>query len=417
MLLACCRAYCYALITLLGTTSLAAEGNPNSADASAAAQPTILEEITVYATRREQSDQEVPAMVDVVDADDADLAQAADVEDFLDDVTGVAARGDASGNEQWVYIRGFDEDQTLVLIDGRRQNMNTATEGRFYIDPELLRSVEVVRGASSTSYGGGAMAGVVAFETIDAADLLEPGESRAVVTSLGYRDASSEVAPALTGALRDDKIDLLLSASARNSGNIQQGDDSELYTDDQMTSGLFKTSSDAGPYKLGIEARAHNNSGRQADENEEDTETEFTIEDNQYSLRYQGFGNANPLLNPKAHLYINDTTYELEDLEGSSEGRSRGRDYSTLAATIDYQQQLGANQQLAYGLETYRDEQDGFDSTSSDGERDLVPDAEASFNGLYFQNEIALDLGLPIKLIPALGYDTFDYNVKLSYKF
>ena len=412
------RACCCALVALGIVASLAAEDNSSTGDTDAVARSMATEVVTVYAGRREQTDQELPAMVGVVDADDADRLQAADVEDFLDDVSGVRLRDDVSGNEQRAYIRGFEEDQTLVLIDGRRQNMSTRDEGRFYIDPELLQSAEVVKSASSATYGSGAMAGVVAFETKSAADLLEAGDDSALITGLGYRDASSEVAPAVTGALRVNKLDFLVSASGRSSGNIQQGDGSELYTDDEMLSGLFKSSYNAGSYKFGFEAHTHNNNGRQADEDENDTETALTISDNQYSLRYQSFGKSNPLLNPKAHLYLNDTTYELEDLEGSSQGRIRGRDYSTLGATIDYQHRLGAIQQLAYGLEIYRDEQDGYDNTSSDGDRNLTPDGEATFSGIYLQDEIDLRIGVPllkleklVRLIAALRYDTFAYDV------
>ena len=410
---------CCCALTILGMVSpLAAEDNSSAVNINAATQPETMEMVTVYAGRREQPAQELPAMVGVTDADDADRTQAADVKDFLNDVSGVRLRDDVSGNEQRVYIRGFEEDQTLVLIDGRRQNMSTRDEGRFYLDPELIQSAEVVKSASSATYGSGAMAGVVAFETKSAADLLEAGDDTALITEMGYRDASSEIAPAITGALRADKLDFLVSASGRSSGNIQQGDGSELHTDDRIFSGLFKSGYNAGSYKLSFEAHTHNNNGRQADENANDTETALSIAANQYSLRYQASGQSNPLLNPKAHLYLNDTTYELEDLAGSSQGRIRGRDYSTLGATIDYQHRLNAIQQLAYGLEIYQDEQDGYDNSTSDGDRELTPDGEATFSGIYLQDEIDLRIGIPLlrlekltRMTAALRYDTFAYDV------
>ena len=411
--------YCcvFVILMFVAPPSAAAENLDLNATTSAE-QNVTLGTSTVYAARREQSDQEVVFMVGVADAADADLAQAANVGDFLDDVSGIRLLDDVSGNEQRIYIRGFEEDQTMVLIDGRRQNMTTRDEGRFYLDPELLQSAEVVKGAHSASYGGGAMAGVVAFETKSVDDLLGAGDDSALRTSLGYRGASLEVAPAVTGALRTDRLDFLINASGRNSGNIQQGDGSELYTDDQMASALFKSNYNASSYKLGLEAHVHSNNGRQADENEDDDATELSISDYQYSLRYQAFGMSNPLLNPKAHLYMNDTSYELEDLAGDSEGRVRGRDYSTMGATVDYQHQLGAIQQLAYGVEFYQDEQDGYDNSSSDGDRDLTPDGEATFSGIYFQDEVSVKVGVPnlkieklLKFIAALRYDTFAYAV------
>ena len=414
-------AHCRALAALALIAPMATTAEDfNQSIANTAAKASELEEVTVYAARMEQYNLELSTMVEVVDASDSDLAQANDVDDFLIDVSGVRVLDDVSGNEQRVYIRGFEEDQTLVLIDGRRQNITTIGEGRFYIDPELLLSAEVVKGAHSASHGGGAMAGLVAFETKSVDDLLKPGQSSALRTSLGYRNASSEVAPAVTGALRSNGVDFLISASGRKSDNIQQGDNSELHTNDQIASALFKSSYNASSYKLGLEARTHNNSGRQADENADDTETELSISDNQYSLRYQALGGSNPLLNPKAHLYMNDTSYQLEDLEGGSRGRMRGRDYRTLGAKLDYQHQAGSIHinELAYGLEIYQDEQDGYDNTSSDGDRELTPDAEATFGGIYFQDDLALKVEwLPtkieklIRLTAALRYDSFAYEV------
>ena len=407
--------YC-ALITMLLISALAATESFSQSVADATARTKGIEEITEYAARREQSDLEFPAMVEVVEEGDADLTQAGDVEDFLDDVSGVRVLDDVSGNEQRIYIRGFEEDQTLVLIDGRRQNMTTRDEGRFYVDPELLQSAEVIKGAHSASYGGGAMAGVVAFETKSVDDLLEPGESSALRTSLGYRGASSEVAPAVTGALRSNRLDFLISASGRESDNIQQGDDSELYANDQMASGLFKSSYSTSSHKLSLEAHTHNNGGRQADEDANDTETMFSISDNQYSLRYEALGGTNYL--PKAHLYMNETKYELEDLEGDFRERIRGRDYRTLGATLDYQHRVDNLHWLAYGLEVYQDEQDGYDTNSSDGDRKLTPDAEATFGGIYFQDDLdlklnflTLDIEKPLKITVALRYDSFAYEI------
>lgn len=43
-----------------------------------------------------------------------------------------------------------------------------------YLDPALVKRIEVVRGPNSSLYGSGGLGGVVDFRTADAADFLPP---------------------------------------------------------------------------------------------------------------------------------------------------------------------------------------------------------------------------------------------------
>ena len=111
----------------------------------------------------------------------------------------------------------------------------------FMWTPSLLKSIEVVKGRVPRPYmAGGGIGGVVAFETKDAADLLAPGQSVGALASFGYRNASAEYAPTLTGFGRYGGLDLLANFSFRDSGDIEQGNGNELDTDDRLLSGLFK---------------------------------------------------------------------------------------------------------------------------------------------------------------------------------
>jgi iron complex outermembrane receptor protein len=68
--------------------------------------------------------------------------------------------GDDTDNN-WFYIRGFDATQTGVYRDGM-QLFNYAF-GNFYTDSYLLERVEVLRGASSSLYGGGNVGGIINY--------------------------------------------------------------------------------------------------------------------------------------------------------------------------------------------------------------------------------------------------------------
>ncbi|WP_200819603.1 TonB-dependent siderophore receptor [Methylopila sp. Yamaguchi] len=61
----------------------------------------------------------------------------------------------------WFYIRGFDATQTGVYRDGMQ--LLSYAFGNFYQDSYLLERVEVLRGASSSLYGGGNIGGIINY--------------------------------------------------------------------------------------------------------------------------------------------------------------------------------------------------------------------------------------------------------------
>ncbi len=46
-----------------------------------------------------------------------------------------------------------------------------------FLDPALIKRVEIVRGPSALLYGSGALGGVISYDTVDAKDLLQEGQS------------------------------------------------------------------------------------------------------------------------------------------------------------------------------------------------------------------------------------------------
>jgi outer membrane receptor protein involved in Fe transport len=68
-----------------------------------------------------------------------------------------------------INIRGLrDFGRVAVVVDGARQNYQRSghnANGSFFLDPELVGGVEVVRGPTANIYGSGAIGGVVSFRT------------------------------------------------------------------------------------------------------------------------------------------------------------------------------------------------------------------------------------------------------------
>lgn len=86
--------------------------------------------------------------------------------------------GSAIPMSQKVYVNGVEENNLAISIDGARQNNkifhhNTTT----LIDPALLKAVRIDPGVAPADAGPGALAGVLAYETKDVADLLDEGAS------------------------------------------------------------------------------------------------------------------------------------------------------------------------------------------------------------------------------------------------
>ena len=142
--------------------------------ATAADMPnTTLQTITVTANSSvRDAVQEDSVYID----DYTPAAQASHLSDFLDVVPGVSVGGTSSVNQR-IRVRGLDDTNLKVTIDGARQEGALFYHmGDVTIDPDLLKQAEVSVGNNSVTLGNDAIGGAVAFETVDAADLLKPGQ-------------------------------------------------------------------------------------------------------------------------------------------------------------------------------------------------------------------------------------------------
>lgn len=375
-----------------------------------------LDSITVYATRTSRSSFEVPAMTSNVDPDAPGNATAGNTGDLLGFTPGVEVENGPRRNGQTVSIRGFDDEAIITLMDGRRQNFESAHDGRFFIDPSLLKRVEIVKGSSSSIYGGGAVGGVIAFETKDAADLLKPGEDFGVYTAMGYRSANEEYAPVVSAYGRTGALDVIGIAALRNSGDIKQGDGNELLTKDRLASGSFKIGYNFDDFNtVKFLYQGLHNDGQEPNNGAGPVSSSNPIvnkkvKDNQFGLKYEYEDPDNSWLSPKFHLYYNDTNVREEDLTGANAGRIQDRDIDTLGFTLDNQTGLMAseNQQhiLSYGFEIYHDEQTG--SITGGGTRPGVPNADATNYGFYLQDEISIETSAgKFLVIPAARFDSY----------
>ncbi len=152
-------------------------------------------------------------------------------------------------------IRGFghgSENRVIIMQDGVRRSANLFSNqvSSFRMEPDLLKQVEVVRGASSIVHGGGAIGGVVGSTTKDAIDYTLPGHDFG--TQLKFRQDSNnanQYSAALAWAPANRPIELLAYAKVLDKGDITwaetiQASDGTRYdstdNDEHLTTYFFK---------------------------------------------------------------------------------------------------------------------------------------------------------------------------------
>lgn len=119
-----------------------------------------LETISVTATRTPTALQRQPSATQVIDRDQIERLNARRLTDVLKIAQGVHLQ--KRGTRETVSIRGFTNEQTLILIDGRR--LASEPSQKFEIDRITLANVErieIVRGPASALYGADALGGVI----------------------------------------------------------------------------------------------------------------------------------------------------------------------------------------------------------------------------------------------------------------
>lgn len=402
-----------------------APAGPENAAEAGAASASGIDEITIYGTRNPISVFDYPGMVTVYSRERVETLAPSTISDLLAETPGLQFFGGPRRTGELPALRGLSGDNVLILLDGARQNFLSAHDGRFFLDPELIKTAEVVRGPASSLYGSGAVGGVLAFETVDAGDFLKDGESYGGRVRLGYQGVNEESLATVTGFARQGALDLVASAGYRDSGDIELGSGDTLPADDDITTGLVKGSlalSGAVTGELswqGFRNEAFEpNNGQGGSVGSPATPN---VEKDIQSDLYRGalaIDPASELIDATLTLYRADTSVEEYD---ASLDRTTLKEVETTGARAE--NSLGfdlgpAESILTFGGDWYRDEQTGTDTESADGTRAGVPNAESEFFGAFVQLETALDrpLGLPGELIvvPGARYDRYENQANIA---
>jgi hemoglobin/transferrin/lactoferrin receptor protein len=218
------------------------EATPTKA---ASGKTTRLDKITVV-SRTGESAMETMASASHVDQEEIERRMASTPTDVLFGVPGITGQADARRANSSVNIRGLqDNGRVAVIVDGARQDFQRSghgTSSTFWIDPELIQSVDVIRGPVANTYGSGAIGGVVFFDTKDAGDFLHSDENWAVSETGRYESNGNGWTTSTTGAYRlSDSADILGNIVYRDYGAYKDGDgDRQPGTGFDVLSGMLK---------------------------------------------------------------------------------------------------------------------------------------------------------------------------------
>ncbi len=407
---------------LLATTAIAGGSSTASAQALQASDALILEPVTVTATTNPMAAFEYPGQVTVMPREQIELLNPSSLDDIYQFIPGVQSVGGPRRTGEVPSIRGFDGPDVNVLFDGVRQNFNSGHDGRLFLDPALLSSVEVVRGPTSALYGSGGLGGTLEFRTLDASDFLAPGETMGARGRVGYASVAGEDQYSGTTYGRSHGFDVLGSFSYRDAGDIELGDGSTLRNNESLKSGLVKGSYTGLPdhrfdlsylgYRGDVTEPANPQgagSGGLSDKNINNDTVRGAWRWTSSDHKWLDLG----VLTYYVRNSVDETS--LADTAENPAGTKLDRQVDTVGIKVDNRTPVALTENIhtliTYGTEAFRDKQDGSSSSSDDGERLGVPDADADTYAGFVQNEITFEqlFGTPGSwlLVPGLRYDHF----------
>ena len=239
---------------MLGTASLAlilCSGAAWAADAAAEADSDSNQIITVTATRTEKLIEEVPATVSVITARQIEDRFVTDIKDLVRYEPGITVRraparftaaGSATGRDRdsGFNVRGLEGNRVLITVDGVRVpdafSFGAQSVGRGdYVDLDLIKSVEILRGPASALYGSDGVAGAVSFVTKDPEDFLKDGKLVGGGIRTAYDSSDESWTKGLVVAGKAGNLQAMLAYTRRDAKELDNKGSNDSANTDRTT--------------------------------------------------------------------------------------------------------------------------------------------------------------------------------------
>lgn len=354
-------------------------------------QPALqLRTLVVQATRADQPLQEVARSVVVKDRESMDLIQPRSVARALDYEPNISVSGGPRPSNQTINIRGLEGSRILQTVDGVRQVFESGHRPSYFLDPDLLESIEVVRGPVSSLWGSGAVGGVVAQNTVTPSALLQSGRNLGGFVKSAFNDNNQQSVTTAALAGRSGPIDWLASSYYRDGNDLEHGDGSTLagssYRDRGVLGKALWQIDEAQSLTLNYrQARASGAVPMNAAaplNTTSNTLIDRTNDSRNVSLDYR-IDSASPFLNARAMAYWNEVEMEERRL---SDGRNDRTELDVYGFYLNNQSEWQGLTFL-YGLDGYREE---FKAQRAGANRPQPPEATSDTWGAFVQASLSL---------------------------
>ena len=154
--------------------------------------------------------------------------QANNIPSLLATLPGINLGGSLKPGGQTINIWGMGEAEDVQMtVDGAtKSGFERYKQGTIFIEPELIKRLEVEKGPHDFRTGNGGFGGVVHMETKDAPDLLEEGKDVGAMLKYGYssNDHQQVYSGAAYGRTEDGRADALVYYTKRDGDDMKLAD-------------------------------------------------------------------------------------------------------------------------------------------------------------------------------------------------
>jgi len=332
-------------------------------------------------------------------------SQARDMKDIFAAEPSVSVGG-GSRSAQRIYLRGVEGTNLNISVDGAVQGRNLFQHrgGIGGLDPDLLKSVVVSPGPGADK-GAGALGGRIAFETVDAQDLLYSGKDFGLILKSGYASADdSWRGSASVYGLADGWLGILAHVSTEESDDYRMGGGGEVHGSAGKDKEYFLKLSvlDQAGHSIRVSAEKNTNSGlyrwgagdsgysETASLSYQESERETYVFDHRYRMP------GSRLVDWRFNMYKNDLV--LKNVDSGTETRSEGFGGQVRnTAAFDL---AGTNHRLTVGADYYSEDGFQFNSDVQKGSENTVENL-----GLFVQHRIGMG---PVGLSFGARYDEYE---------
>ncbi|MEO1774977.1 MAG: TonB-dependent receptor [Pseudomonadota bacterium] len=390
-----------------------------SAQETEASRVVQMPQITVFgAARDERGLLDTPNAVSVIGEEEIRRRQPSTYDELLGDLPGLTIEGGPRAISQEPNIRGFQDEQIVIRIDGARQNFNLAHRGRFFVDPSILKRVEVLRGGASTLYGSGALGGVIFLDTKDPVDVVPEGDIWGGQVKTGFNSQGSEFLGAGTLAARVEEFDALAFFAGRpmNAGLTDGSNEAIIGSEIDSLNGLLKLGWEPGDgHRIEGSFQFYSDDGitppNANDQGEPDNLVNRDIRYSTARVAWDWAAPDNDLIDVRTLVYFNDVLVEEDRL---FDGRFDETDYETLGLDVSNVSRMTLGNvpvAMSYGLEIFRDTQ----KARRDGQPRLqAPDAESRFFAGFVQADF--EITPTVTITPGFRYDFFQLRPETTFE-